>query len=161
MMLCPCGSGRYLNECCGPIIDGTLASTPEILMRSRYTAFTQKNLEYLEHTHAPEIHDDFNRAEAERTASEIEWLGLDVLRSTECDDTGTVEFVIRFRRDGKELSQYELAKFRRDDGRWLYVKGEVSGKPPPRHVVKIGRNNPCPCGSSKKYKKCCGSSPSV
>jgi uncharacterized protein YecA (UPF0149 family) len=27
--------------------------------------------------------------------------------------------------------------------------------PPPRRVVKIGRNEPCPCGSGRKYKKCC------
>ena len=26
----------------------------------------------------------------------------------------------------------------------------------PVHVIKIGRNEPCPCGSGKKYKKCCG-----
>jgi hypothetical protein len=25
---------------------------------------------------------------------------------------------------------------------------------PPRHVVKVGRNDPCPCGSGKKYKDC-------
>ena len=29
-------------------------------------------------------------------------------------------------------------------------------KPSPVRVVKIGRNEPCPCGSGKKYKKCCG-----
>lgn len=27
---------------------------------------------------------------------------------------------------------------------------------PPRRAAKIGRNDPCPCGSGKKYKKCCG-----
>ena len=26
----------------------------------------------------------------------------------------------------------------------------------PLHTQKVGRNNPCPCGSGKKYKKCCG-----
>ncbi|HUF78518.1 MAG TPA: preprotein translocase subunit SecA, partial [Thermoanaerobaculia bacterium] len=52
--------------------------------------------------------------------------------------------------------------------------GSVSGGPtrltpnrpgPPPTVVrkgdKIGRNDPCPCGSGKKYKKCCGASPQV
>lgn len=32
----------------------------------------------------------------------------------------------------------------------------VYDKPDPVRVVKIGRNDPCPCGSGKKYKKCCG-----
>jgi len=31
-----------------------------------------------------------------------------------------------------------------------------SGQQPVRVGPKIGRNQPCPCGSGKKYKKCCG-----
>jgi SEC-C motif-containing protein len=34
--------------------------------------------------------------------------------------------------------------------------GEVNPKDPPRRVEKVGRNDPCPCGSGKKFKKCCG-----
>ena len=35
--------------------------------------------------------------------------------------------------------------------------GEAEGrKPATRDEDKIGRNDPCPCGSGKKYKKCCG-----
>ncbi len=30
----------------------------------------------------------------------------------------------------------------------------MSDSPPPRHVAKVGRNDPCPCGSGKKYKDC-------
>lgn len=29
-------------------------------------------------------------------------------------------------------------------------------EPYQRETKKIGRNDPCPCGSGKKYKKCCG-----
>jgi preprotein translocase subunit SecA len=32
----------------------------------------------------------------------------------------------------------------------------VSRAEPLRTAVKVGRNDPCPCGSGKKYKKCCG-----
>lgn len=40
-------------------------------------------------------------------------------------------------------------------------EGSVAGMPemkarPVRVEDKIGRNDPCPCGSGKKYKKCCG-----
>lgn len=156
MKLCPCGSGNYFNDCCESIIAGATAATPEILMRSRYTAFVQKQLNYLEQTNAPEIREDFNRAEAERAAAEIEWRGLNILHTTEKGDTGTVEFVINFQRNGKELTQYELATFRRENGLWFYEKGIVSKHPPTRHSLKIGRNDPCTCGSNKKYKKCCG-----
>jgi len=157
MTSCPCGSGRDLDNCCGPIIAGTPAPNPEALMRARYTAFTQCNLDFLEQTHAPEVRDDYNRAEAERIADESKWLGLDVRRAAEADDgTATVEFVARFRRDGQDLIHHELASFRQEDGRWVYVSGELNPKSPPRQVIKIGRNDPCTCGSGKKYKKCCG-----
>lgn len=153
---CPCGSGRSLAECCGPILAGTLASTPEVLMRSRYSAFVLGQLDHVERTNAPEIRNDFNRAEAERAVSEVQWQGLEVLSSSQNGDTGTVEFSIRFCRGGQDFGQHELATFRRDDSRWLYVCGKVSAKPPPREVIKTGRNEPCPCHSGKKYKKCCG-----
>lgn len=157
MTTCPCGSGRDFDDCCGPIIAGAPAPTPEALLRSRYSAFVRGELDHVEHTHAPEIRDDFNRAEAERAVSECEWRGLEVRDTSEDVDTGTVEFMIRFQRDGQDFYQHELAHFRREDGRWLYVSGEVNPKPPQRRVTKVGRNDPCPCGSGKKHKKCCGS----
>ncbi len=156
MQVCPCGSGHSLAECCGPIIAGALALTPEVLMRSRYSAFVLGQLDHVERTNAPEIRGDFNRAEAERTASEVQWRGLEVLSTSETGDAGSVEFNIRFCRDGQELGQHELASFRRDDSRWLYVKGVVGAKPAQRQVTRIGRNEPCPCHSGKKFKKCCG-----
>jgi preprotein translocase subunit SecA len=37
-----------------------------------------------------------------------------------------------------------------------YNRGEGSAPQPVRQGKKVGRNDPCPCGSGKKYKKCCG-----
>lgn len=155
MSVCPCNSGRVLEDCCGPLLGGAMASSPEALMRSRYSAYVTGNLDHVERTHAPEIRRDFNRAEAERLAAEVEWLGLDVRKATADGDRGTVEFAVRFRRQDQELTQYEVAEFRREDGQWLYAGGKTSANPPPRRVVKVGRNEPCPCGSGKKFKKCC------
>lgn len=155
-MSCPCGSGLTYDDCCGPIIAGAPAPTAEALMRSRYTAYVLGALDHVERTHAPEIRADFNRAEAERNVAEVEWLSLDVQRAEEDGNAGTVEFTIRFRRDGQELRHHELSRFRREDGQWFYVDGDVNPKQPPRRVVKVGRNDPCPCGSGKKHKKCCG-----
>ena len=36
-------------------------------------------------------------------------------------------------------------------------EGETKKKPAKRASTKVGRNAPCPCGSGKKFKKCCGS----
>ncbi|MBV5335773.1 YchJ family protein [bacterium] len=157
MTICPCGSGAAFADCCGPIIDGAAAPTAEALMRSRYTAFSMGRIEHLDATHAPEVREDFNHDEAERTAREVTWTGLEILRAEEsADGTGVVEFVARFEHGGQTLNHRERARFRRIDDRWMYVDGDVNFKHPPRHVEKIGRNDACPCGSGKKYKKCCG-----
>jgi SEC-C motif-containing protein len=155
MPTCPCGSGRQLEDCCGPIIAGLPAPSPEALMRSRYSAFVLGHIDHIDRTNAPEIRDDFNRAEAERTTTEVQWHGLDVMHASEHGDSGSVEFSISFHRQGQELTQHEVSSFRRVQGQWLYEGGKISPKHPPRHVIRIGRNDPCPCGSGKKYKKCC------
>jgi SEC-C motif domain protein len=159
MTLCPCGSGTEFDACCGPILSGAPASGPEALMRSRYTAFARKDVAYLEATLAPEAKTDFNREEAAAWANESEWQGLDI-RSAGLDESdatrGTVEFVARYRYRGKIIAHHELGSFRLADGHWFYVDGVMNPKTAPRTVEKVGRNDPCPCGSGKKYKKCCG-----
>jgi SEC-C motif-containing protein len=157
---CPCGSGRSFDDCCQPHINGTvIAPTPEALMRSRYSAFTVADVDYLENTLAPDQREDFSRADTLKWAKTSQWLGLDVHHATgggEGEAEGFVEFTARFRLDGRNEAHREIARFRKDGERWYYVDGQVP-KPEQRRVaVKAGRNDPCPCGSGKKYKKCCG-----
>ncbi len=159
MTPCPCGSDRNLDGCCGPIIDGASAPTAEALLRSRYTAFVLGNIGYLADTLSPDIRGDFDQVEAESTAGDAKWQGLELRAITdggENDDSGSIEFMARFRLRGKQRLHHELAEFRREQGRWMCVGGQMDPKGPPRQVVKVGRNDPCPCGSGKKYKKCCG-----
>jgi SEC-C motif domain protein len=149
---CCCGSALAFAHCCGPVLAGTPAKTPEALMRSRYSAYVLGNMDHIDRTFAPEVRNDFDRAEAERTASETEWLGLEVIRSSQEGDKGV------FRHNQQELTQHEVSTFRRADGYWLYVDSKVGSNVMPRKVNKvdnIGRNDPCSCGSGKKYKKCC------
>jgi SEC-C motif-containing protein len=92
-------------------------------------------------------------------ANDAEWLGLDVrgtIGGGADDQEGEVEFVTNFMRQGKEYAHHEIAVFRREQGNWMYVKGRMNPKPAPRQVAKVGRNEPCPCGSGRKFKKCCG-----
>lgn len=159
MTLCPCGSGQSLDSCCAPILAGAPAPTAEALMRSRYAAFAQANIAHLAATLAPEALSDFDPVETETWIKDGQWQGLEV-RSTAAggpeDETGTVEFVARYKFRGKQFAHHELASFRRVEGRWAYVDGVTDPKPVQRVVDKTGRNDPCPCGSGKKYKKCCG-----
>lgn len=156
---CPCGSQKSIDACCGPIIGGAPAPTAEALMRSRYTAFTLDNLDYIEKSHAPEIRKDYNRSAAESITADSKWLGLeirDVVGGGGDDDTGTVEFVTKFSRGGEKFVHHELSNFRKENGDWYYVDGKMNPRAKPIQVDKVGRNEPCPCGSGKKYKKCCG-----
>lgn len=160
MTSCPCGTGRSLDECCGPIIGGVPAPTAEALMRARYTAFVTKQIgDFLQDTLAAEKRGEFDLREVEQSARDAEGLGFDVRAVSEGgaeDEAGTVEYVARFRIRGQVQAHHELATFRREDGRWLYVDGQVNPKGAPRQTSKVGRNDPCPCGSGQKFKKCCG-----
>lgn len=128
-------------------------------MRSRLTAFVQGDLDYIENTHAPEARADFDRSLAESRNNTVQWVGLEILDTAgggPDDDTGTVEFAARYKSDGGTGVHHERSIFRREGGRWLYVDGAINPKSAPRRVQRVGRNEPCPCGSGKKYKKCCG-----
>lgn len=160
MPLCICGSGVESASCCTPLHAGQPAPTALALMRARYAAYVTGNLDYVERTCIEELRREFNRLDAERYSEEAEWLGLKILRTVDGginDQTGQVEFTTHYKHKGQTLTQHELAGFCRVDGAWLYSSYEINPKKSPViHGDKIGRNDPCPCGSEKKYKKCCG-----
>ncbi len=120
-------------------------------MRSRYTAYTQANTDYLAQTMQGAVAQDFNPYSTRLWAQSVEWLGLSILdapavKPTACQ--GIVEFFVRFNENSKTVLLHERSKFEKIGDTWLYV-----GFLP---VSKIQRNDPCPCGSHKKFKKCCG-----
>jgi SEC-C motif domain protein len=129
-------------------------------MRSRYCAYVLSDIDYIMETHDPSTAMNADRAGAARWAKDAEFRGLEIL-SVEGgevdDDEGMVEFKARYVRDGASCLHHERSTFRKSRGRWFYVDGEM-GKPTHgvRSGPKVGRNDPCPCGSGKKYKKCCG-----
>ena len=160
MSECPCGSGRSYETCCEPIINGAPAPTAEALMRSRYSAYVKHAFEHLGRSLSAEQRKDYSPEDARRWSEKSEWLGLKILRvekGGEGDTEGLVEFSARFRSDGNEHEHLEAAVFTRDEGRWVYA-GQLPqrGHTVRREAPKVGRNDPCPCGSGKKYKKCCG-----
>ena len=72
------------------------------------------------------------------------------------DAEGFVEFKAYYTLGGEDVTHHEVASFRKEDGAWYFVEGEpVRQQPFVREEPKVGRNDPCPCGSGKKYKKCC------
>jgi SEC-C motif-containing protein len=160
-VVCACGKGDSLDSCCGPYLRGEKRPpTAEALMRSRYAAYVQGNIDYIIATHDPDRVSEVDRSSTETWSRQSEWLGLEILateRGTEDDDSGTVEFVARYKLKGVTVAHRERAEFRKLQGSWYFVDGkEIAGPPVKRTGPDIGRNDPCVCGSGKKYKKCCG-----
>ena len=158
---CPCGSGKTFAECCGPILEGEAkAKTAERLMRARYTAYATDDIDFLFQSSGPEVREEFDRESTRRWAEGSEWTGMEVLdveRGGEGDDEGTVEFIAHYTVQGRPFNHQERSLFRRIDGEWRFIDGKLANSTPiRREAPTVGRNDPCPCGSGKKYKKCCG-----
>jgi SEC-C motif-containing protein len=138
---------------------GLPASTAESLMRSRYVAFVVGNYDHLARTYAPEHQIGVTRAAAAHGEPDIEWTGLEicgVVNGGPEDDTGTVEFKARFRQNGTTHIHHERSRFRRQNGQWFYIDGIFNPDATAGAGTKVGRNDPCICGSGRKYKLCCG-----
>lgn len=167
-MQCPCGSSLEYSQCCEPYIKGAEpAPTPEALMRSRYSAYVQVETGYLRDTLAPESRSDYDENEVREWAKTSEWLGLEILEA----QGDKVEFIAKYRTQGKVLEHHEVSTFRKKGDHWYFVDGDshvheegkghehhnhAPQKPVKREAPKVGRNDPCSCGSGKKFKKCCG-----
>ncbi len=160
MSACPCGSGDSLDLCCGPYLVGeALPETAEQLMRSRYAAFCIAKLDYVLETHDPATTSAVDEQGLDTWMRDSEWLGLEIHETEKggpTDEFGRVSFTARFRRGHERHSHREDSVFRKVDGRWYYVDGKLGGEPIRREQPKVGRNEPCPCGSGKKFKRCCG-----
>ena len=120
---CPCGIKVEYARCCGRYLDGgETPQTAEQLMRSRYCGFALYDEPYLLATWHPDT-----RPGKVRLDERQRWLGLSI-RATEAggpgDDTGFVEFVARFKVDGKGHHLHEISRFEKIDGRWYYLDGQ-------------------------------------
>jgi len=161
MSNCPCGSEREYAACCEPVITGAeAAKTAEALMRARYTAYQKGAITFLGDSLHPQSRHDWDEAATRKWAEQSVWLGLEIRateRGGEKDDDGMVEFVATYKENGVSRQHHENSLFKKENGRWYYVDGKM---PAPetvkRNTPKVGRNDPCPCGSGRKYKKCCG-----
>ena len=151
----PCISGLNASDCCHRFIDGAhKPQTAEQLMRSRYTAYTLNDHHYLNRTR----HADFCAAESPAMLAEqtqkTDWKQLQIIDapvSSTDDEYAEVEFKAWYQQAGQWLVLHERSRFVCVAGQWLYTDGDSTTL-----LQKIARNDPCPCASGKKYKKCCG-----
>jgi SEC-C motif-containing protein len=156
---CPCGSGNDYTACCEPVITGKKkAETAEQLMRARYAAHEKVETDFIYESTHPDYRKDYDHKGTKKWAEESDWYGLEILDTSAGgpkDKEGEVEFIANFRDKQGRRSHHERGQFRRHRKQWRFTEG-IMVKSKPISVTKIGRNDPCSCGSGKKYKKCCG-----
>jgi SEC-C motif-containing protein len=151
-MNCPCHSGRDFDRCCGRFISHReLPENAALLMRSRYCAFALGERDYLIET----WHPDFRPADL-RLDPRLNWIGLEIIADEERGASATVEFEARLIASGEVSALHERSEFVLQQGRWLYTSGELLA--PGFARWRPGRNESCPCGSGRKFKRCCGGS---
>jgi SEC-C motif domain protein len=160
-MKCPCTSSKDYAACCEPIItQQQKAKTAEQLMRSRYSAYALGHLDWIVESQSPEGRHLVDRDATEQWSRRSKWHKLEVLNCEQggpADAEGFVDFKAYYALGGEDITHHEVAHFRQVDGTWYFVDGlEVKPRPFKRMEAKVGPNEPCTCGSGKKYKKCHG-----
>lgn len=130
MSVCSCGRPNSFEECCGPLLKGDReADSPESLMRSRYSAFVHKDVDYLYETLDPQARTDFDRKGTQDWAEQATFTGLEILKASSEGNKGQVEFKAHFRMNDQDQVHHELSKFRKQGGIWYFRDGRVI--PPP------------------------------
>lgn len=123
-------------------------------MRSRFTAHAVGDHLYIHRTYLGTARRPYVPVEDD---GDLNWTRLVVHTHEEGPkpDHATVDFSAYFDDEGVERALHEKSEFQRIDGRWLYTRALRNGPAPKKATVKVGRNDPCTCGSGKKFKHCC------
>jgi SEC-C motif-containing protein len=118
---CPCGGGEFMS-CCGRFIEqGMLPQTAEELMRSRYTAYTLDDEDYIRATWYPRT---LPQGKLTATEPDVKWTGLEVRKFVAEGERATVEFIARYKIGGRAYKMHEVSRFVFEEGRWYYLDGE-------------------------------------
>ncbi len=115
-----------------------IISTPKELMESRYEAFVKQDWKYLAQTSVSQTEEEL------QDSPPLEWLRLDIVYAKD----NIVEFKAYYRQNNTIEVLHEKSYFVKEKGILKYKDGEL-------YNSRVERNISCPCGSGKKFKKCC------
>lgn len=155
MLLCPCGSKKAYENCCGLYLENKQSPQfPEQLMRSRYTAYVLRRVDYIKNTMRGKASIGFDVTQTEESTKRVTWLDLEVINAEPTiSDTGFVEFKARFLENNQVKTIHELSEFHKENNYWFYVDG-INKNSGSLKNQPIARNSNCPCNSGKKFKNC-------
>ncbi len=144
-IICPCGSSKCYSDCCQPLHKGQPAANAENLMRSRFSAFSLGLKDYL--VTSWHISTRPEQLELDQTT---QWKRLEIISANNDAEKGQVHFKAYYQEQDEWHLLEETSSFLFEQGHWFYHSGNYQPQ-----ILKPQRNDSCPCGSGKKFKKCC------
>ena len=131
--MCHCGNKEDFKNCCGKYFslskaDQIHAPTAEELMRSRYSAFVEKNYDYLKQTHDPQTFDLSTMQANINWAKSVKFTKLEIISTKEDPDHAVVEFIAHYvdRNSGYGHQHHEVSEVRKIKDRWVYTTGMMN-----------------------------------
>jgi SEC-C motif domain protein len=150
-MFCYCGSSKTFQSCCKPFLTGeSVAINCEQLMRSRYSAYCQCDIDYIYRTYHSSVQMSNPPEALSAFAHNSHFIALEVLSAEQSTSEGFVSFNVRYMQHNLLFEFTERSRFCFENMRWFYVDGKLTDKP----AIKLSRNTLCPCNSGKKFKQC-------
>ena len=154
---CPCGSGSSYQECCQRFHSGAeLPLSAEQLMRSRFSAFAERQIPYLLQTRHPSKRNRDNPTLLQESCQNTQWVRLEIHHHKKGgpeDTDGVVSFSAYYIENGQPGVLSETSRFLKEGLQWYYVEGDSINNDT---AINLGRNDACWCGSGKKFKRCHG-----
>ena len=121
---CPCGSKKSYASCCELLHNAEPAPSAEALMRSRYSAFALGLDEYIQRSWHVSTRPP---VDSSGDKEKLQWIGLQIKRHQQSDDNhAIVEFIARYKINGRAFVLHETSRFMRENGHWFYVNGDIA-----------------------------------
>ena len=127
--LCSCDSGKNYQYCCAPYHKGIdFPKTAEQLIRSRYTAYIKKLVNYLVETTHPDKRSPSLETDIRQSVKSTLWLRLTIHGTSHglnSDKIGKVEFQADYQHNEERTTLHEISRFKRYKGHWVYFDGKI------------------------------------
>lgn len=150
--MCHCGLPQPFADCCGRFVSRAIdAPDAQSLMRSRYSAFCEQAIDYLCFTCSDKALEQNPREEVAEFAQAAHFVRLHIMDYEPGDALAYVEFKAFYIIADTLHCIHERSQFIQQHHQWKYDSGQLFEAAD----VKLKRNDPCPCLSGNKFKKCC------
>lgn len=146
---CPCNPQISYQACCQGYHEGAIPRSAAALMRARYSAFVKHNIDFIQASTLPAQQAQLDLDAIKQWSQHSDWQGLEVHSEALASDQSHshVEFIAHWQDAQGRHQHQETSLFIKPAERWYFYDPNVP--------LPAKRNDPCPCASGLKFKKCC------